>query len=53
MRAIFDASLKELWADLLEMAHHVDSAVSRASCLPSSVSRRPGSPSGPGASADA
>lgn len=31
MRAIFDARLQELWADLLEMAHHVDSAVSRAS----------------------
>ena len=31
MRAIFDTRLKELWADLLEMSRHVDSAVSRAS----------------------
>lgn len=31
MRAIFDARLKELWADLLEMSRHVDSAVARAS----------------------
>jgi len=31
MRAVFDARLKELWEDLLEMSRQVDSAVSRAS----------------------